>query len=431
MPLDQRHFQQWDRYQESLVNSRLKYVAPLCWGLAGLEINREGLENDSFMLLSCQGIFSSGVFVDVPGDDESPPSRAIGDHFDPSLEILDVYLTIPSDRPGSTNFRLEDDQGLGETRYFRDFAQVVDENTGSNEQEIPVARKNLKILFAGESLDGYDYIKIAELQRTPSGFALKGDYIPPCITIAASQRLMMMVRRLTELLTAKSDELREQCRERGDVSNLWFLQSINSFIPELNHFYRSGRGHPEDLFRLLSRFAGALTVFSVGIRPINLPEYRHEDLSRSFGEIDARIQELLQILGPTTRYVLIPLEKVQESMYRASVTSELLSNQAYKFYMAARGEGDQGELIREIQRRAKVASESDMDLLIGRALRGIALNHLLSPPEAIVTKSGYSYFSLDPKSDFWDGVKESNTLSIYIPASLGEIELELMALQDD
>ena len=132
MPLDQRHFQQWDRYQESLVNSRLKYVAPLCWGLAGLEINREGLENDSFMLLSCQGIFPSGVFVDVPGDDESPPSRAIGDHFDPSLEILDVYLTIPSDRPGSTNFRLEDDQGLGETRYFRDFAQVVDENTGSN-----------------------------------------------------------------------------------------------------------------------------------------------------------------------------------------------------------------------------------------------------------------------------------------------------------
>ena len=440
MFLGQHHFQQWDRYYESLLNSQLKSVMPLYWGLVDLEINREALENGAFMLLSCRGIIPGGACIDVPGVDEAPASRAIEDHFDPSLEILDVYLAIPADRPGSANCRLEGGDSSVETRYFRDFVQAVDENTGDNEQEVPVAKKALKILFAGESLDAHDYLKISELQRTPSGFILRDNYIPPCITISASRLLVGIVRRLTELLTAKSDELREQSRERGDgfyefgagdVSNLWFLQTINSFIPELNHFYRTGRGHPEDLFRLLSRFAGALTVFSVNIRPINLPEYRHEDLSRSFGEIDKRIQELLQILGPTTRYVLIPLEKVRESVYKASMSTELLSNAAYKFYMAARGEGDQGDLIREIQRRAKVASDSDINLIIGRALRGIALNHLLSPPEAIVTKSGYCYFALDPTSDFWDDVHQSNTLSVYIPTSLGEIQLELMALQED
>ncbi len=440
MFLGQHHFQQWDRYYQGLLGSQLKSVTPLYWGLIDLEINQESLENGTFMLLSCRGILPGGIYIDIPGVDDAPASRAIEDHFDPSLEILDVYLTIPADRPGSANCRLEDGDGSGEARYFRDFAQGVDENTGGNEQEIPIARKALKILFAGESLDGHDYLKIGELQRTPGGFVLRDDYIPSCITISASQPLVRIVRRLTELLTAKSDELREQCRERGDgfyefgagdVSNLWFLQTINSFIPELNHFYRTGRGHPEDLFRLLSRFAGALTVFSVNIRPINLPEYRHEELSYSFEEIDRRIQELLQILGPTTRYVLIPLEKVQESIYRASMSADLLSSGAYKFYMAARGEGDQGDLIREIQRRAKVASDNDMNMLIGRALRGIALNHLLSPPEAIVTKSGYCYFVLDPKSDFWGGVHESKVLDVYIPVSLGKIELELMALQEE
>ncbi len=42
----------------------------------------------------------------------------------------------------------------------------------------------------------------------------------------------------------------------------------------------------------------------------------------------------------------------------------------------------------------------------------------------------YSYFSLDPKSDFWDEVQQSKTLAIYIPDTFRSIELELMAVED-
>jgi type VI secretion system protein ImpJ len=249
----------------------------------------------------------------------------------------------------------------------------------------------------------------------------------------------MTLRRLIESLTAKSDELRAQFRERGggayefgtaDVSNLWIFQIINSFIPELNHFYSTERGHPEDLFRLLARFAGALTVFSVNIRPISLPIYDHTNLTRCFGELNDMIQELLQTLGPTTtRYALLPLRLARESIHEATVADYLLSP-TYRFYVAFKGKPDYGDLITEIPRQVKIASSKDIDFLIGKALRGISVSYSPTPPTAIPKKTGYFYFHLEPRSDFWDDVRQSKSIAIYIPDSLKGIELELMAVEE-
>lgn len=437
-----QHFQQSDRYHESLLNLRLKSIAPLSWGLVDLEINEERLENGNFMLLSCHGILPGGSPIDIPETDPVPMSRAIEEHFDPSLERLDVYLALPVERPDAANCSLGDN-GSNETRYSTEFISVVDENTGDNEQQITTAKKNFKLLFTGELLDDHDYLKIAELERTPSGaIALKEDYIPPCIAISASHRLMRILRRLRELLSAKSDELSEQCQQRttalheispADVYHLWSLQTINQFIPELNHFYRMGQGHPEEIFRLLSLFAGALTAFSADIRPMNLPEYHHDALSRSFGELDTILQELLSMLGVAPSkppYTLIPLEKTRESIYEAAIDSSLF-DPTYKFYLAVKGEGDQRNLIEELPRQAKIASISDIELLIGRAMRGVGLHYAASPPTAIPRKSGVCSFALDTQSDFWEDVQQSKSLAIYIPTSFGEIELELIALEEE
>jgi len=440
MFLGPHHFQQWDHYQEGTLNLRLKSVIPLCWGLLDLEINKEVLENGTFMLLSCHGILPNGQYVNIPETDETPAGRAIEEYFDPSLQSLDVYLAIPAYRPGSVNCQLDAGGDAAETQYVQSFVQVIDETTGDNEREIPIAKKRLKILFAGESLDAHDYIKIAELERTPTGaIILKDSYIPTCLAISSSPRLIGTVRRLIENLTAKSDELREQFRERGDgayefgapdVSNLWVFQIINSFIPDLNHFYRTQRGHPEELFRLLARFAGALTAFSVNIRPVDLPIYDHKDLTRCFDELNEVIEELLRLLGPTsTKYVLIPLREARESIHEATISEYLLAP-TYKFFLSVKGEGDAGDLITEFPRRVKIASDQDVSFLIGKALRGIALSYAPTPPTAIPRKTGCSYFNLDPGSDFWDGVQQSKTLAIYIPDSFRSVELELMAVED-
>ena len=443
----QHHLQQWDRYHEGMLNQRIKSVMPFYWGLVDIEINREALENGTVMLLSCRGILPGGQFIDIPDMDEAPPSRSADEQFDASLESLDVYLATPVDRVGSINCKLDDESTSIETRYSRDFVRVVDENTGENEQEIPVARKNLKLIFGNESLDGYEYLKIAELRRTASGaIALRDEYIPPSIAISGSLRLMRMVRRLIEILTARSDELRERCQERtnglyefgaADVSYLWLLQTINSFVPELNHFHNTGLGHPEELFRVLSRFAGSLTAFSARIRPVNLPKYDHSNLSSCFGELDALIrelldtivQDLLQILVPITKYSLIPLRETRESTYYYDI-AEHLFDPAYKYYVAFKAEGDQTELVNEVPRRVKVASAKEIDFLVGKALRGVRLNYVPSPPTDIPRKPGFAYFVMDTETDFWDDVQESRSLAIYAPVSFVGLELELIALEE-
>ena len=45
MFLSPHHFQQWEEYQEQILQYRLKSLVSFSWGLTELEINREGLAN--------------------------------------------------------------------------------------------------------------------------------------------------------------------------------------------------------------------------------------------------------------------------------------------------------------------------------------------------------------------------------------------------
>jgi type VI secretion system protein ImpJ len=438
------HFQQWDLYHESLLNFKYRSSMPYYWGLTDLKIDREALENGAFTLLSCRGIFPGGTTIDIPDTDNVPSIRAIEKYFTPSVETLNMYLTVPEYRPGLANCQIKNDGRSIESRYSLDFIRVADGNTGNNEQEIPVAKKNLKFLFSDESLDGHDYLKIAELRLAHNGdIILRDGYIPPCISISASQELMEFIRRMTQTLTARSNDFRRQCRERGDgfyefgtseLTNFWLFQMINSTISELNHFYNTEKGHPEDLFLLLTRFAGMLTVFSARIRPVDLPKYDHDNLSNTFTGLSEIIQELLRVMEPTAdRCKQIPLKKIQESVegsiYEAVMESGLVDS-SYRFYLAVKGNLDQEDMIDEAERRMKIASSEKVSFIIGQAVRGIRLSFLRNPPTDIRTKAGYLYFALDYQSDYWEEVWESKRLSIYVPPSSKDVELELMACKE-
>ena len=441
MFLGPQHFQQLDLYHENLLNFRFNSSMPFHWGLTSLEIEKEALENGNFVLLSCKGIFPDGTRIDIPNTDDAPASRPAEEHFDAALRTLDVYLAIPKYRPGSANCQLEEGDNKN-FRYFMDYAKVVDENTGESEQEISIAKKNLKIIFSDESLDDHEAIKISELQLAANGsITLKGDYIPPCLTINAAQEPMGILRRLLQTLVARSDDFRRNCREKADgffefgtsdLTNFWLFQIINSVIPDLNHFYTIGRVHPEELYRVLLRFAGSLTVFSARIRPMELPKYDHENLTEVFNNLNEIIQELLQIIGPTTKCKQIPLrmkEVIEGSIYEAILEGGL-TRPENRFYLALKADLNQEKLIEEAEQRMKIAASDRISFLVGQAVRGIRLGFMRNPPTDIHTKPGYLYFALDHKSDYWDGVRKSGSLAIYLPPSSKNVELELIVCEE-
>ncbi|HVO94815.1 MAG TPA: type VI secretion system baseplate subunit TssK, partial [Terriglobales bacterium] len=334
-------FQQADRYRDSQLHFRLKPLTAFCWGLTELEVDRDGLENGFFTLYRCSGVMPDGLPVQIPDEDAAPEARSFKALFAPSAESLDVYLTLPARHADAVNVRVDKDVAGGRTpRYQLELLRVNDETVEGNECEIPVARKNFEILFSGESLDNKIWIKIAELGRTAAGTAVLRDasHIAPCLALSASPTLMSILHRVLEMLAAKSSALSQQRRHitefgSSDVANFWLLHTVNSYVPLLTHFYSVSNRHPEQLYLVLGQLVGELSTFSLQADPRDVPRYDHENLFKTFDELERKIRFLLDTIIPS-KYVIIPLEKTPQLWYVGHIDDDRLLQTA-QFYLAA------------------------------------------------------------------------------------------------
>jgi type VI secretion system protein ImpJ len=427
-------FQQADRYRENLLHFRLKALAPFFWGLSELEIDREGLINGFFSLYRCSGVMPDGLPVEIPSEDNAPETRSVKTFFAPSAETLDVYLAIQAAQPDSTNVRLENGTSGRAVRYQMEMARVSDDTVEGNESEIPMASKNLQILFGGESLDGKIWIKIAELGRTATGeISLREAYVPPAISMTASTTLMAILHRILEMLSAKGSALSQQRRHiaefgASDVANFWLLHTVNSYVPLLSHCYLTPNRHPELLYLALAQLVGELSTFSLQADPRDVPRYDHENLYKTFDELEQKIRFLLETIIPS-KYVIIPLIKTPELWYVGQIHDDRLLKDA-QFYLAANAQVESNRLIQRIPAQSKISSPDEVGAIIGRAVPGVVLAHEPIPPSAIPVKPGYKYFHLHSQGRWWETICKSRSLALYLPDEFPDLKVELVAIRE-
>lgn len=427
-------FQQGDRYHENLLHFRLKALGPFYWGLSELEIDRETLANGQVVLSRCTGIMLDGLPIQIPDADGAPESRSIKAHFSPSTDKVDVYLAVAVSRADAADFQPPGDGGGRPARYRTELVRLHDETSEGNENEIPMAAKNFRLLFTGESLDDTTWIKLGEVRRTPSGsFELDDAFVPSSITLTASTLVLSILRNLLEVLSAKSSTLSLQRRHVADfgvsdMPNFWLLHTVNSWIPALAHYFSAPDRHPEELYLGLSQLAGELCTFALETDLRELPPYDHNNLGQTFGELEKKIRLLLETVIPT-RYVLIPLEKNREFVYIGRIQDERLLKVA-QFYLGANAQVPPARLTEEIPAKAKIASPDHINDLIGRAVRGVELSYEPVPPTAIPVKAGFRYFRLNPHGRFWEAIGRTKNVAIYLPDEFPEIKLDLVAIKE-
>jgi type VI secretion system protein ImpJ len=437
MLISPHHFQQSDNYHEELLASRLTSIMPYEWGILDLQINRESVTNGLFDLVRCRAVMPDGLLINLPQTETAPPPRPIVDHFDADAERLDVYLAVPAKRIGAANFAANGASGAQTVRYAQDAGAVPDETTGDNDMQIAFARPNLRVLFAGEQLDGYSSIKIAELERTTTGrLAVSENYIPPALNVAASPWLVNMLRQVVEIMIAKSSSLGEQRRQRSagladfttaEEAKFWLLHTVNSSIPGLAHLFRTRIVHPERLYSEMIYLAGKLTTFTPDRHPKDVVHYDHLDLYGTFNHLFIEIRDMLETVIPT-RCVPIPLEKKRESLYVGRVQDDRLLKEA-AFYLGVRAQIPEVQLIERVPRVIKIASRDVVDAVIGSALPGVALSHASPPPAPIPTRVGFHYFALDSIGPFWDSIRGSKTVAVYIPEEFKDEKVEMYAVK--
>ena len=432
--LSPQHLQSQERFVEDTVRFYLDALAAKSWGFLRLQIDAKALTEGTLSLTAATGIFPDALPLDIPASDTPPPSRLLDACFRDNRTSCLFYLAIPQYLHGGMNVSLQ--RGRVSTRFLAQLQMTRDENSGSGEKPVQIARKNLQILAEGENLEGSVLLPFARVTRSEAGlFRLDPAFIPPLVDVHASESLAGIARGIVELLVTRSSQLSGARRQKNqsladfsaaDVANFWLLYTLNTHLPGLRHFLESRSVQPEMLFADLSDLAGALTAFSTKIDPRDLPRYDHEQLGPCFFELDRLIRLMLETVVPTN-VVSIPLKLLRDTIYACSIDKDAWFENS-RFYLAVSADLRDADLIDRIPKLTKVCSATHIETLVRQALPGIKLTHVETPPRAIPVKLRHQYFSIERSGSAWEAVQRARNFAVYAPSDLLNPMMELIIL---
>ena len=95
--LQPQHFQQSDRYTESLVAGLSQRIRPYLWGMSALELDMEVLKVGQFAIKSCSGLTHDGSVFRVPDSESHPPALDVPE----GVKDCGGYLTVRQRRHGA------------------------------------------------------------------------------------------------------------------------------------------------------------------------------------------------------------------------------------------------------------------------------------------------------------------------------------------
>jgi len=439
MFLSPQHFQVQDQHFEDLIQFRFGSSNYANYGVTNLQLDAEAVANGMVKITSARGLLPDGESFDMPNSDELPPSRQFAQHWPTGTEVLDVYLSLPERRENARNVSLAVEQSSSaamDTRYASEVRLVPDDSQGGDEKPVQVGKKTFRLLFGTEFRDGYSSIRIAKLERSATGVPmLRPAFVAPCLDLASSEYLMGLLRRQVEILLTKSASLSGPRRERGkaaasfsasETDKFWLLHTVNSYLPELKHIYKTRQGHPETAYVAMLRLAGALSTFSLEAGPGDLPDYDHENLGICFTLLDARVRDLMETVLPS-KYRAIPLTLTDRSIWSGTVDDDNLFKNS-QFYLAVSASMGVGDLITKVPQYIKMAASDDLDRLVRFAIGGLTLRHTQVVPSAIPVKLDNQYFQINQSGPLWDKLMLSRRIGVHAPGEIPDPKMEVVVV---
>ena len=435
MHLGPHHFQTQSRYFEDtlwFLNSNLRQ-AP--WGFLHYSIDTEALRNGLAILSFASGILPDGLIFDLPDCDAVPEPAQLSDLFATTDSEIILHLAIPPRQDQGLDTDLN---GGSATRYTASPRTLRDDSIGLGENSVAFARKNLVLVSHTQLRPDSVSFPIARIYRDGNGgFASDAEFIPPCLRISASERLVLVLHHLAQAIEEKIATTRTQRGSTGrfelgtsalDVANYWFLHALCSALPALRHHLQDRRSHPEDVYRDLVRLAGALSTFALDSNRDEIPAYRHADLTTTFRDLDALIRRYLEIVSPSNS-VTLQFQKTDNYIYAAEVKDERCLRRA-RWILGIRSSVTDSVILRQTPLLAKVCSGEGVGKLVQRALPGLELMHLPVPPAAMHAQADMHYFSISLTGACWQHILQTRRVGVYLPGDLGDATFDLTIITE-
>lgn len=433
MHLQPHHFQQQDRYFESLIIRQIEARLEYAWGIVELEIDLHLLALGKLVILRCLAILPDGTIVDIPNQDEAPLPLDIPT----DLTNTKIYLALPLKRENSA------EAGFNQPQYqlcrynVKDY-EVRDSNANCETVAmLHTGRLILRLMFEYEDRQAYSCLALCRIAETHSDSHLLIDeyYFPACMNIQVIKPLANFLEELRSLLNYRGEKLVQRLTEAStggiaEISDFIMLQLINRYEPIIRHFLTQKKLHPLQLYLILLQLTGELATFTTKTRKASqVTNYQHENLANTFLPIIEEIRRALSIVLEESA-VSIKLERQQLNTWVAIVADKSLFNMAL-FVLAIKANTQPQNLKNQLPGQVKISPGEELRNLINRALPGIELEPLVTAPRQIPFYTNYHYFALNRTNQLWHQLEKSSGLAIHVSGNYEGLELELWAIKDN
>ena len=425
-----QHFQQQDRFIESLVRARTEALGPFGWGLTQLRLDSSLASLGKFAVSHAAGAMPDGLPFAVPGD--IPPPLPLD--VPPETRDAIVYLTLPARQNGAGEFV---ERGASRTeafaRHLVDEEPVYDAFAAERVSEpIDVARPNLRYGVTREQIEGRLLIGLARVREVVNGTVMLDErYIPPVVDIRASPRLAGMLNDIIGRAEQRVDELADRAVEASDggaetFASFLLLQALNRWTPVLNHLQSLPMVHPERLYETFCSMGGELAtlVRADDRRAPKFAPYDHENLQATFEPAYETLQSELSAMFERSAEQM-KLESVGPGSYSSVITNHALF-QTCNFYLAVSARTPLEELRGRFGGHVKIGSVLKMRQIVSSSLAaGVGLIPTPTPPPQIRVLPGYVYFELDRSAPDWRDFATAPALGMHVAGEWPELKLEL------
>ena len=427
-----QHFQQADRWTETLVTGAFRDLAPHRWGMAEFAIDRDLLNIGRFALRNGRGVLPDGTPFRLPEDADHPaPLELLGD-----ARGAVVSLALPLRQDGAPETGADRNEDAG-TRLRRVTYTAPDANSGSvASAPVQVGRLRLSYHLSTQPSAGLALAPIAQIVevRHDLSVVLDGKFIAPCLNCGVQPVLSGFLAELQGLITHRAEAIAGRMadptvRGTAEIADFLLLQSLNRAEPLLRHFVTDQNAlHPIDLYTACLQIAGELATFTAeSKRATSFPPYRHDDLYGTFAPVIADLRSSLSTVLEQTA-VPVPLQDRRHGVRVGMIEDRSLMLNA-AFVLAVRADMPLEQVRRLFPNQVKIGPVEQIAQLVNVALPGIPVHALPVAPRQLPYRAGSVYFELDRSGPYWKQLETSGAIALHLAGAFPQVEMELWAIK--
>jgi type VI secretion system protein ImpJ len=164
--------------------------------------------------------------------------------------------------------------------------------------------------------------------------------------------------------------------------------------------------------------------------PALIPQYEHTELNRVFGDLEAHILRHLELVNPTNTVILqFAAAPDAPFVHYAQVKDERALRRSV-WILGIRSDIPASNVMRMTPNLAKVCSAQGVTSLLKRALPGLELTHVPSPPAVIQPQADMQYFAIATTGPCWEHILATKQVGIYVPGELGKAFFEVTIITE-